>query len=632
MTEPPKDRADSAPGQEESHLASKPAPNPPGNLGEFQILFDFSPDALFILDGGGLILAANDIALDWYGYSREEFLQLAAADLSAPDLKNQFAGKINPAPAGGAQFEWKHQKKDGKLADVEIRARAIRLGERDCALLSVRDISRRKHLEGTMLEGFTRYRQTIENMLEGFQIIDFDWRYIYVNDAAAGQARKAPTDLLMRTIMDIYPGIENTEVFKVLKLCMEERVSRRAEGEFNFPDGSSRWFELSIQPVAEGIFILSSDITDHKRAEKQIRDQLERLNTLHAIDNLINSSFDLHLILDSFLDHLIAQIGVDAADVLLLHRHTMSLECVSSRGFRSQAGQRAKFGLREGFAGRAILNRQRVYIPDLLDEQDNTPAALRLAGENFVSYFALPLIVKGQVVGVLELYQRSRLGHSPEWLGFLETLAGQAAIAIDNANLFESLQRSNFDLVLAYDATIEGWSRAMDLRDKETEGHTQRVTGMTLKLATAMGVPEADLVHIRRGALLHDIGKLGVPDPVLFKEEALTDEEWRILQLHPVYAYEMLTPIAYLAPALDIPYCHHEKWDGSGYPRGLKGEQIPLAARIFAIVDVWDSLCSDRPYRPAWSADKAREYLREQTGKHFDPAVAEKFMELFGGG
>ncbi|WP_322508748.1 HD-GYP domain-containing protein, partial [Anaerolinea sp.] len=211
---------------------------------------------------------------------------------------------------------------------------------------------------------------------------------------------------------------------------------------------------------------------------------------------------------------------------------------------------------------------------------------------------------------------------------FFQTLAGQIAIAVDNATLFEELQRSNADLILAYDQTIEGWSRALDLRDRETEGHSQRVTELTLKIARAMGMSEDQLVHVRRGALLHDIGKMGVPDAILLKPGALTDEEWVIMRQHPALAFQMLLPIQYLRPALDIPYCHHEKWDGTGYPRKLKGEQIPLAARIFAVVDVWDALRSDRPYRPAWSVEKTLTFIQEHAGSHFDPRVVEVFMQV----
>jgi cyclic di-GMP phosphodiesterase len=191
-----------------------------------------------------------------------------------------------------------------------------------------------------------------------------------------------------------------------------------------------------------------------------------------------------------------------------------------------------------------------------------------------------------------------------------------------------SLERAHARLLEAYDATIEGWSRAMDLRDKETEGHTQRVTKLTLELARQSAFSETELRHIRWGALLHDIGKMGVPDHILLKPGQLSDDEWVLMKQHPVFAHEMLSPVEYLRSSLDIPYCHHEKWDGTGYPRGLRGEEIPLAARLFAVVDVWDALTSDRPYRPAWTREKTVAHIREQSGRHFDPGAVDAFLEL----
>lgn len=188
--------------------------------------------------------------------------------------------------------------------------------------------------------------------------------------------------------------------------------------------------------------------------------------------------------------------------------------------------------------------------------------------------------------------------------------------------------RFNLELARAYDSTLEGWARALDLRDNETEGHTHRVAQLTVRLAHAMGLRDADLVHIRRGALLHDMGKLAVPDSIMLKPSALTDEQAEIMHRHPDYAHELLSPIAYLRPALDIPYCHHEKWDGTGYPRGLRGEEIPLAARIFAVVDVWDALRSDRPYRVAWTEERAKAYIQEQASIHFDPKVVAAFLKM----
>jgi putative nucleotidyltransferase with HDIG domain len=248
-------------------------------------------------------------------------------------------------------------------------------------------------------------------------------------------------------------------------------------------------------------------------------------------------------------------------------------------------------------------------------------------GEDFICYYGVPLIIKGVVKGVLEIFHRTALEPDAEWFDFLNTLAGQAAIAVEIATLFESLQHSNSDLFLAYDATIEGWSHALDLRDKETEGHTQRVTEITLKLARTFGLSEVELVQVRWGALLHDIGKMGVPDGILLKPAPLTDKEWVVMKKHPTFAYEFLAPIGYLRNALDIPYCHHEKWDGSGYPRGLKGTQIPLVARIFAVVDVWDALTSDRPYRAAWPEQKVLDHIRSLSGTHFDPDVVKICLE-----
>lgn len=193
----------------------------------------------------------------------------------------------------------------------------------------------------------------------------------------------------------------------------------------------------------------------------------------------------------------------------------------------------------------------------------------------------------------------------------------------DRANL----ETAHRELANAYDDTLKGWSLALELRDNETQGHSQRVTELTLSLAARMGFAEDELVHIRRGALLHDIGKMGIPDSILHKSGPLTDAEWAIMRKHPVYAYELLRPIAYLRPALDIPYCHHEHWDGTGYPQGLQGEAIPLPARIFAVIDVWDALSSNRPYRKPWPREKILTYLHEQSGTHFDPHIVTVFLE-----
>jgi PAS domain S-box-containing protein len=356
--------------------------------------------------------------------------------------------------------------------------------------------------------------------------------------------------------------------------------------------------------------------------------RLQRLHALSDIDRAISSSLDLRVILEVVLDQVTTQLRVDAADILLHNLRTQTLSYASSRGFRSRALQYTELRLGEGLAGMAALERRVVHFPNLTQEADGLRRSPLLANEAFVAYFAFPLVAKGRIKGVLEIFHRAPLEPDQEWLDFAQALASQAAIAIDDAELFQDLQRTNVELTLAYDATIEGWSRALELRDQETEGHAARVTELTLRLARRMGMGDQELGHMRHGALLHDIGKMAIPDGILFKPGALSAAEWEVMRRHPKYAYEMLSPIAYLSRALDVPYCHHEKWDGTGYPRGLKGEQIPLAARIFAVVDVWDALRSDRSYRGAWSEDQVYMYIRDQAGKHFDPKVVEEFLKI----
>lgn len=368
---------------------------------------------------------------------------------------------------------------------------------------------------------------------------------------------------------------------------------------------------------------LQTELVERERNERRIQQHLDRLASLRAIDIAIASSLDLSLTLNVVLEHVITRLGVDATDLLIVNKHTQELEYYAGRGFRTDGITRSRLRPGEGHAGRAAFERNVVHIPDLAKAGNDFLRAELIRDEHFVTYHAASLVAKGLVVGVLEVYRRTPFIADREWTDYLVMLAGQTAIAIDSLSLFNNLQNTNRELILAYDATIDGWSHALDLRDKETEGHTQRVTGMTLQFARKMGIREDELVHIRRGALLHDIGKMGIPDAILLKPDKLTETEWEIMRKHPVFAHEMLSPIPYLRPALDIPYYHHEKWDGTGYPHGLKGEQIPLAARLFAVADVWDALRSDRPYRKAWSEKKVLEYITSLVGTHFDPIAVE---------
>lgn len=393
--------------------------------------------------------------------------------------------------------------------------------------------------------------------------------------------------------------------------------------------GQTHWFEARLASSLQGqIIVTVRDITQPKQAEEKSRRQLKHLAALRSIDLAIASSLDLNLTLSVVLNQVVIQLNVDAADILLYTAQKNTLEFAQGVGFRTDALRHTRLSIGEGYAGRAALKREIVRVPNLQYGKMGFLKSPSFSEEGFLAYFGIPLIAKGQVRGVMEIFHRTALSPDSEWLEFMETLAGQAAIAVENAILFKELQRSNFDLNLAYNTTIEGWSRALDLRDRDTEGHTQRVTDLALKLARRLGLGEGELVHIRRGAILHDIGKMAIPDSILLKPSPLTADEWEIIRQHPRFAFELLTPISYLGPALDIPHYHHEKWDGTGYPHGLRENQTPLYARLFAVVDVYDALTSERPYRPAWTKENALAYIRDQAGQHFDPAIAMEFLAM----
>lgn len=392
--------------------------------------------------------------------------------------------------------------------------------------------------------------------------------------------------------------------------------------------GHIRAFSTDEVQILEALAEITATAIQRTNMFEQTQRRLGQVLALHQIDQAITTTIELDVILRVVLEQVTSQLRADAATVLLVDKQSQSLEMAVRHGFKTGALEHSHLKIGESYAGRAALSQQIIHVPDLMATPGEFNRAAQLAYESFMTYYAVPLVTKGEVKGVMELFMRQDFEPDDEWYTFLKTLAVHAAVAIDNSALFRDLQRSHQELVFAYDHTLEGWSKALELRDQETEGHSRRVTDFTLSLARTLGISEQELTHIRRGALLHDIGKMGISDQILLKSGPLNIDEWQQMRNHPVFAYQLLSPIPFLQPALDIPYSHHERWDGSGYPLGLKGEEIPLAARIFAVIDVYDALISDRPYRPAWSSEQAKEYLHHNAGTLFDPKIVNAFLEL----
>lgn len=493
----------------------------------------------------------------------------------------------------------------------------------------------RKQLAGAL----ERYRLTFDRNPVPMWVFERDTlAFLDVNQAAVEHYGYTREEFLAMSLKDIRPPDDIPQLVASVAEPMDG-PTRLRRWKHRRKDGSLIDVEITRTDVElqgrAAAFALATDVTERIAAEQalvhsreRIELQLGRLNALRAIDQAILGTTDLRLLLKNVLREIMAQLHGDAAVIFLFNPHTLTVDTSASIGYRTRAAEHERVRLGDGVAGRAARERRTIAVPDLA-EHEMSDGLTKVANEEGIrAVYAVPLIAKGQVIGVLDVLFRQPTQVSDDWLEFCEALAGQAAMAIESCKAFEDVQRVNLDLSLAYDTTIEGWSRALDLRDKETEGHTQRVTEMTLRLCRLAGIGELERVHVRRGALLHDIGKMGVPDAILLKPGPLNDEEWAIMKLHPVFAVELLTPIEYLRPALDIPFCHHEKWDGTGYPRQLKGEQIPLAARLFSVIDVWDALRSDRPYRAGWPDDKVREHIKAGTGTAFDPRAVQLFLQL----
>ena len=437
-----------------------------------------------------------------------------------------------------------------------------------------------------------------------------------------------PEPILNKKVADVFPSRLASQLGDALRTV--KQTGNTVTLEYTLPAVDQEyWFDARLIPVSDSrIIMIARDITECRETKIKMERQVLQLSILRSIDLAIASGLDLNLLLSMLLDRVMALMHVDAATLLLLNPKTNLLEFAAGKGFHSNILQHTRLKLGEGGAGRVALNREMLQIADLRKDRMEFDRSPFFVEENFVTYWGVPLLAKGRVLGVLEMFHRSALKPDRDLQDFFLTVAGQAAIAIDSAMMFSELQRSNAELSLAYDATIEGLSRALDLRDKETKEHTARVTSITVKLATRLGIKQSDLIHVRRGAILHDIGKVAIPDQILFKPGPLAKDEWEIMRRHPMIAVELLSPVNYLEPALEIPHWHHEKWNGTGYPDRLRQEDIPFSARLFALADVYDALISKRPYRSPWSKWDAVQYIESQAGIHFDPRIVPEFLDL----
>jgi PAS domain S-box-containing protein len=614
----------------------------------FRLLYEQAPLGYQLMDLDGRLVEVNPAWVSTLAYPKDEVTGRLFTEFLTPGSAARWGEFFEPLLRTGEihNVELQAVRKDGKVLSILFDAKLpTHAAGHDRQILGIfTDLTHRKETEQALTASQRHLAQIFNYTTDGMVLLAVtetgDFEVEAVNPAYYAQGRRyglnaERAQMLGKKIQDstLFRTAGDPQSDLVYQVQQVQRSRKPVHFEQALPVFRGTFYsEIQLSPILDDagrcshILLVSQDASDSREAEQQIQAQMARLSGLHTIDTAITANLELELVLNMLLEQVTQHLKADFAAVLRYEAQAQHFEFAAGRGFRARLPGRTYFRTADGLAGKVAQSKRLVRVSPVSTAEDAARAPWLLR-EGVVSYFGIPLMAKGRLQGVLELFYR-RETPMPEsgWVTYLETLAGQGAIAMDNAGLYRNLQQVNLELTCAYDATIESLAQALELRDPSPDGQTLKMANLTLRLAKEFNIPESEFVHMRRGVLLHDVGLIGVTDQTLVKPSALEDSEWQALKQHPVNAYTMLSSISFLKPALDIPYCHHEHWDGSGYPRGLKGDQIPLSARIFAVIDTWVSLRSERPYRNAWSEGSTLEYIRQQAGKRFDPAVVHAFL------
>jgi len=606
---------------------------------QYRLLFENATHGIYRTTPDGQILLANPALLEMLGYDSLE--QMAARNLEVEGTEADYARgdfKARLEAAGelrGLEATWKrrdgrtisvrknaHLVRDsdgvplfyeGSVEDVTARKEAekavrrahdeleARVDQRTAALAEANralssEIAERQQMQAQLAHALHERENIMETVPDILFRLDLTGRLVQWNRKMETITGLSPEELQDRPSVELFPASDRDAIMQAIMQAFQTGYAE-VEGHLLGREGALVLHQFQGVPLRDaggqviGLTGTGRDITESRRQQAALAESEQRYRSLveHSPEGIVVYS-DTRLV---YLNRAAVRLFGAEAPEQLLGRSVLD---VVHPDWRDEARERARLSQRQG---RASGLAEFKY--------------LRMDGSAVdVEAVSTPIQFEGRPAGQV----------------LIRDITGRKQAEREIYHLHAELTQAYERTLNAYDATIEGWSRALDYRDHETEGHSKRVTELTLRLARALGIGEEELVHVRRGALLHDIGKMAVPDSVLLKPGPLDDAEWEVMRRHPSYAHEMLAPVAFLRPALDIPRCHHEKWDGTGYPQCLRGEQIPLAARLFAVVDVWDALRSDRPYRKAWDRGRVLDHIQGLSGTHFDPRVVGAFLPL----
>jgi len=570
----------------------------------------------------------------------EEYLSLIV-----PEDRDRFMDivKISVDTGETQKLEYRIKRPDG-----EIRCLSVILDwlpdekeKRRYILGSIRDVTEKNRAIEEIRHSEEKFRTTVQQMTDGLVLIDEDGVVIEWNRGNELITGVSSDDVIGKSIWEneslkkIYESssFDYKKIGKEIRRALSTGASKYQNTPIEMPilsaGGEQRIVKFTLFTIRVDhryrLGLITHDITEEKAALEKINHELMKLASLRKIDATIMERNDPEKTLEMICSIAVDQLKVDGAITLArLSADNLAQACISRidtseeqivcRTLELQAAS-LKQNLRQPFSAKKLE-----LINQILPFDSASGKALQHA--------ILPLVVNKRIIGYMQVFSRKAIPTDQEWKDYFHTLAGQTSIAIENITLIANEELAYSELNQAYESTIAGWSKALELRDEETKGHSDRVMVLASKLAKKARLPQSRMDSFRRGVLLHDIGKMGIPDRILLKPGALNEEEWKIMRQHPVMAYDLLSSIPYLKDSLEVPYAHHEHWDGSGYPRGLKGKEIPLSARIFTIVDVWDALSSDRPYRKGWDRLTVTKYLMDNKSVLFDPRLVDLFLEM----
>jgi len=601
----------------------------------FSTLLDPLRLAAVILDPHQLICYCNRYFLEVTGWKNEDlvgkdwFTTLIPAELHLP-LKVFYSASLNNArTSSSTTHEVLTQAQERRMFEWNNTTLMSSNGE-PTGIISI-GIDITTHLQVEL--NFERSQETARNIFNALPdliyIINTDGKIASVNQAFTTVFDKPIHEIIGSSVLNFIPPDQAKNfaemlagVLKTGKAIRRERVTPYV----SFRD----WINpiLDEKGQVSQVAISTRDITQQKKVEASEREQNQLAQALRATAEALTTEINLDDLLDAILENIEKVVPHDSANIMLVESGIARV--VRMRGLPSQGSSSYVKNLQLSIHDTPSLRyMDETHLPMLMADTAIHPDWLKIPETAWISsYIGAPIHMNDHLFGFIGVNSQTKNFFNQTHAERLQAFAYQAAIAFNNAEMFKRLQDAHISLSQAYDETIAGWARALEMRDKMTEGHTRRVSKLAVQLAQKMGISGEDLLLINRGSQLHDIGKIAIPDSILRKPGPLSPSEWEIMHQHPRFANDMLSRIDYLKSALVIPYCHHEKWDGSGYPQGIKGDEIPLPARIFAVVDVWDALQYERSYSIPWEKQKVIDYIRSESGKHFDPAIVEIFLGM----